>query len=157
MTFEEVRALFDYRDGHLFRKSNGKHIGSLRWIKGKMYSQLQYAHKTYMTHRVIFLWHHGYLPEVVDHINRDPSDNHIENLRAATYITNNQNACGQCNSKTGIKNVTWVPEKRAFRVALNVAKKRVHVGYFTDIDLAELTATEARDLYHGRFACHAAS
>jgi hypothetical protein len=33
---------------------------------------------------MVYLLAHGYLPETVDHINRNPSDNRVENLRAAT-------------------------------------------------------------------------
>lgn len=35
-------------------------------------------------HRAVFAYHRGHYPETVDHINRDRSDNRIENLRAAT-------------------------------------------------------------------------
>lgn len=44
--------------------------------------------------RIIFLWHNGYLPEVVDHKDRDMLNNQIENLRAATYSQNSMNKPG---------------------------------------------------------------
>jgi hypothetical protein len=40
--------------------------------------------KRVLLHRMVYLLAHGYLPETVDHINRNPSDNRVENLRAAT-------------------------------------------------------------------------
>lgn len=39
-------------------------------------------------HRAIWLWHHGYLPEMLDHINRNRTDNRIENLRPCTRSQN---------------------------------------------------------------------
>jgi hypothetical protein len=33
--------------------------------------------------------------------------------------------------------------------------KTKHLGYFEDLELADLVSTEARDLYHGKYATHA--
>ena len=35
-------------------------------------------------HRLIFYYENGYFPESIDHINRDKTDNRIENLREST-------------------------------------------------------------------------
>lgn len=47
--------------------------------------------KPLLAHRLIFYMHHGYLPSLIDHINRNPSDNRIENLREATVSENHRN------------------------------------------------------------------
>jgi hypothetical protein len=37
----------------------------------------------------------------------------------------------------------------------DIRKKRKNIGYFDDLELADLVATEARNLYHGAFVRHA--
>ena len=43
----------------------------------------------------------------LDHINRDKTDNRVENLRWATHSENNQNRGIQNNNKLGIKNICY--------------------------------------------------
>lgn len=43
-------------------------------------------------HRLIFFAHHGREPEMIDHINRDKSDNRIANLRETTVSENRKNS-----------------------------------------------------------------
>lgn len=45
----------------------------------------------FRVHRIVYKMAHGSEPDLIDHINCDPSDNRIENLRAATAQQNNQN------------------------------------------------------------------
>ena len=158
MTYDEVRELFDYRDGGLYhrqthssRAKEGTHAG---YVAKLGYRRLQVLNKRYSEHTLVFLWHHGFIPDVIDHINRDPSDNRIENLRAASYSENLYNTKRHADNKTGCKNVSWHAPSKSYRVEINAAKKYLHLGYFKDLELADLVAQEARDLYHGRFAHH---
>jgi hypothetical protein len=42
-------------------------------------------------HHVVWVWHKGYWPTQLDHINGDEADNRIENLREVTQSENNLN------------------------------------------------------------------
>jgi hypothetical protein len=44
--------------------------------------------------------------------------------------------------------------KQNWVVNITVNRKRQYVGSFEDVELADLVATEARDLYHGAYARH---
>jgi len=57
----------------------------------------------WMVHKLIYLWHHGFVPEQLDHINRDTTDNRIENLRPADTANNAQNRRLFANNKSGCK------------------------------------------------------
>ena len=46
---------------------------------------------TLLSHRMVFYLYNGFLPEHVDHIDNDPSNNHPSNLRAATPKQNSRN------------------------------------------------------------------
>ena len=55
----------------------------------------------YLLHRIIFGLHHGWLPHEIDHIDRNPQNNSIENLRASSPILNATNRGLSVNSTTG--------------------------------------------------------
>lgn len=152
-----LKELFDYQDGKLLRK-NGK--SAVISAGKKRYERITIDGKAYALHRMIYLWNHGYLPEVIDHIDGDRENNRIENLREATQQQNCLNRKHHSNSKSPYKNVylqspTKNPEwKRNWVVRVNVSGKSKYMGSFEDLELADLVATEARNLYHGQFARH---
>lgn len=49
------------------------------------------ARKRLLLHRVVWIMHNGYEPDTIDHINRDRSDNRIENLRDVSLSLNHMN------------------------------------------------------------------
>ena len=56
------------------------------------YLRIRMLRRLYMAHRVIWLLVHGEWPKLlIDHVNGDPGDNRLCNLREATYQQNNQN------------------------------------------------------------------
>lgn len=138
---------FYYENGVLFRKNS-----SWSSVGKRPYARVRVNYKPYGVHVVIFALHHGYIPETVDHINGNPLDNRIENLRAATQQQNLWNQ--KRNSITGIKNVSWHKHSNKWQVRIRILGKRLCLGLFDDIELAELVAVEARNKYHGEFANH---
>ena len=69
--------------------------------------------KKYKLHRLAWLYVYGYFPEnFIDHINRNRSDNRIENLREVSRQCNVRN-CGNLKTNTsGIKGVGWLKRQR---------------------------------------------
>jgi len=147
---------FSYADGKLVwqkaHKTKPDMVGKIAGSFNGRYYQVHLKHKAYQVSRVIFALHHGYLPKVVDHIDGNPKNNNIDNLRAATSQQNNWNRLLSKRNKTGIKNV--YATKTGYKVGLEINSKEMHFGYFDDLELAELVAIEARNKYHGNFANH---
>jgi len=148
-TQEQLLELFEYKDGLLYHKSTNKAAG---WMNKIGYLKLKIKGKSYFVHRIIFTMHTGLNPEIVDHIDRNPSNNVIENLRAATRQQNNSNSGLRKDNTSGIKGVTWHKNKWNVRVSVN--NKRIHLGCFEDLELAELVADMGREKYHLSFACN---
>lgn len=69
-----------------------------------------------LAHRVIWEMLRGEIPEshVVDHINRDASDNRIENLRCVEEVYNLRNSSKKSSNKTGVTGVTISKDKHGY-------------------------------------------
>lgn len=158
LTREELLKLFDYSDGDLLWKVMlcpsvpiGKKAGV---VDSRGYRITTIRGKRYYNHRLVFLMHHGYLPEEVDHKDNNQGNNRIENLRAASRRQNGSNRGVQKNNASGAKGVSKYKDTNLWRVRLKVNRKEMHFGYYEDFDLAELVAIEARNKHHGEFARH---
>lgn len=166
ITQQLLYELFDYReDGNLVRKypaagvKNG--IGSVVGCKPKKISRNNRYVKTtlfgkhWCVHKLVYMYHRGYVPEHIDHVNMDSLDNRIENLREVTKSQNMANRKLMANNTSGCKGVSWNKARGKWAVYINVNSTRKSVGAFEDFELAELVAMEARNKYHGEFANHA--
>jgi hypothetical protein len=157
ITKELLHELFKYKDGNLYWKvfrSPKVNIGTLAGgvHKPTGYYHIQLENKKYKIHRLIFLMHYGYLPKEIDHIDGNPANNKIENLREATR---QQNCCNTKLKKlntSGVKNVHLHKPTNKWLVQLMVNGKKKYFGLYDDLELADLVATEARDKYFGEFA-----
>lgn len=150
-TQDHVKSLFDYKDGQLYRKSNGK-ISACKNVDGYLRSHIN--NKIYYNHRLIFLIHHGYMPKFIDHIDGNPSNNKIENLREATNNQNQYNKTINSNNKSGIKNVHWSNSMKKWCVQISINKKIQTIGFYEAIEMADLAAQEARNNLHKEYANH---
>lgn len=139
ITQERLKELFDYQDGLLIRKTNrGRGANSSRWKAGTFlghsvkggYCLASVDYTLYKLHRLIWLWHYGELPQQhLDHIDGNPLNNKIDNLRKATDAQNMQNQRRpRANNKLGIQGVYKV--KNRFRAVLTTNGKSKHIGYF---------------------------
>lgn len=155
MTQEEVQKMFTYEDGKLYwdidpgNQSKGLRAGC---VAHRGYRQIQYKGVVQKEHRVVFLYFHGYLPKIIDHINGVKDDNRIENLRAATPTENQSNRKkANKNSVTGVKNVSKRKDGR-YAVDLRKNRKNIFIGIFDDLEEAKAAAEKARREHHGDFA-----
>ena len=153
--------MFEYKDGVLYWKVStaqcveiGNAVGGTNGRKNP-YLRTKINNQRYLVHRIIFLMWHGYMPEIVDHIDGNISNNKIDNLRPANRCENRHNASKNKNNTSNCKNVFYHKNRNVWMVRVMANKKIIHCGTFKDFELAELVAHEARNLYHGQFARHA--
>jgi hypothetical protein len=144
---EDFSQYFDYKNNCLYWKS-----GKLAGWKDKDYQKVQFKNKNYYAHQIIFALHHGYIPKLIDHIDRNPQNNCIENLREANKSQNRQNSKLNKNSLSGIKGVHWSEKAKKWRVSFKVNDKYKSFGYYFDIECAKFIADAMRNKYHGKYA-----
>ena len=158
LTQQHVQSLFEYKDGQLFWKEKhsrgrvnaGDKAGCLT---SRGYHRVMIGYKEYPSHRIIYLYHHGFMPKVVDHIDGNPLNNNIDNLRAADYQTNQYNRKKGLNNTSGCKNVSWNARSKKWQIHIRHNKK-VKCWYVDNLELAELVAQEARSKFHGEYVNH---
>ena len=157
LTQAQVLEMFSYADGKLFwRKKTsrktvvGNEAGTVR--KNDGYRQVMIDYRTYRTHRLVYLYHYGWMPEIIDHINQNPADNRIENLRSATRTENAYNCKLRPDNTSGVKGVTWCKNKRKWVARLYADKRCVNLGRFANMQDAIAAVMAARTQYHGAFA-----
>lgn len=94
------------------------------------------GYRTY-AHRVIWALHHGQWPVgVIDHINRDPTDNRIVNLRDCSQETNMRNTKKNCWNRSGETGVSWDTKNNRWRVSLGYRGVSLNLGRYKDFDEA---------------------
>jgi hypothetical protein len=90
------------------------------------YFQIKVAGKSYLAHRLAWLYVYGEFPkEHIDHINGNPSDNRISNLRDVDRRINMQNKKTKSSNKSGYLGVfpncgKWIARIRKDGVLMNL-------------------------------------
>ena len=157
-TKEQLHQLFSYKDGNLYWKvsrNNNIKIGQeAGMLRPDGYKRVNIDKKNYYLHRLIFIYHNGFISDEIDHIDNNRSNNKIENLRIATRSQNTLNCKINSRNTTGIKGITFDKDKFKYRPYLSVNGKRLYLGCFDFLDDANQELQKARIKYHKSFANH---
>ena len=91
----------------------------------------------YQRSRLVYAFHYGDPGELeIDHINRDQSDDRIENLRTATRLENQQNRGRYKNNTTGVAGISVAKQTKRgpyYLATLQVAGE-IHTKASYDLD-----------------------
>lgn len=145
-----LHELLDYNaDTGVFtwkKRRRGVRTGiSLGCDNGNGYLRITVAGKSEYAHRLAWMYVHGYWPsQTVDHINGNPSDNRIANLRAATYGENMQNIRRATKKSTSNSlGVSWHKKAGKWQAHISVGRQHKYLGLFekkTDAEQAYIAA-----------------
>ena len=151
---EYLSQLFEYRDGNLFwkvQKSYRTKIGQKAGTKSTNgYYNIRVDGVLHKLHRIIYVLHFDFVPEQLDHIDGDPSNNRIENLRPCNYSENGRNRTKQKNNTSGYKGVSFHKHTNKW-IAFCDGKG---LGYFDTPEKAYEVVCEYRNTKHNIFVKH---
>lgn len=160
---KELRSLFSYHpEGYLIRRRTfarcnfvGEIVRGTTKNRARPYRTLKIFKRTFYMHRIIWAVVHGRHPrKLIDHINRDKSDNRIENLREADHRQNGYNTKINTRNKTGHRNINYRPhlKSKPWRVRLSgPSGKEIFVGHFSSKAAAVRAQKQAVARLHGEF------
>ncbi|QMV32443.1 hypothetical protein 8G_00049 [Ralstonia phage Hyacinthe] len=156
LTADSVRELLDYDPS----------TGAFRWRKtGKGrrldlaagspdrhgYLQTRINGRIYFNHRLAWLYMFGTWPEfVIDHINGNPSDNRIDNLRDVPRKTNqeNQRKAASSNKTTGLLGASLHKGTGKFVAAIQSGRRSRYLGLHETPELAHEAYLSAKRTMH---------
>src|SRR5699024_4043144 len=97
----------------------------------------------------------GPIPEglYVDHKCHTPACCNVTHLRLATNAENTRNKSGVCaNNTSGYRGVSWNKDAGKWNARITIDGRRIHLGYFADVEEAADAASAAREELYGEFA-----
>lgn len=153
MTQEELKSVITYNpETGVFRwlaSKAGRRAEAGTVLEPRGYVQLCIDGRRYLAHRLAWLYVHGVWPDsYVDHINRDPRDNRLANLRQATHAENLQNKGKSTNNTSGHLGVSWRKDCARWEARLMVNRKSRHLGFFEHLEDAVSARKAAEQLHH---------
>lgn len=107
--------------------------------------QIKVMGKSYGEHRVAWAIAYGEQPpDLIDHKDRNPLNNRLDNLRASSFFDNTKNASKYSNNASGAPGVTWNKWHHKWQAQSRMRGKTVHLGYFdgNDLDIAAMEVME---------------
>jgi AP2 domain/HNH endonuclease len=91
--------------------------------------------------------------EVVDHINGNPLDNRVNNLRICSQGQNSCNRAKTFAKRTSkYKGVSWRKSHSKWQATIYVDKRQLHIGYYDSEEQAALMYDIAAKKYHKEFS-----
>jgi hypothetical protein len=162
LTQKELHDIFTYHeDGYLVWKLRTK-TAKLRSLEGKIagtirakdsYTQIAINKKKYQAHRLIWIWHYGEIKkQEIDHIDGNPKNNRIENLREATYSENKKNLKMYKTNTSGYSGICFDKSRKKWFVSISINNKLKNIGRFEKIEDAINARKIAEENHFGFWA-----
>jgi|DEB3_MinimDraft_2_1074329.scaffolds.fasta_scaffold00290_14 hypothetical protein len=149
-----LRELFTYDPGTgilAWRISTGRGRAGQEagWLHVSGYVYVGVVDTSYKAHRLIWKYVHGTDPKgLIDHTDRNKTNNRICNLRVVSEGQNNQNKRTYRNNLSGHKGVGWYPRRNAWRVRIQHDGRVRLVGFYADLPTAIAARNAAEQQFH---------
>lgn len=105
-----------------------------------------------LAHQAAFLYMVGSVPDLIDHIDGDGTNNAWANLRPATKITNGANSVRSKANRSGFKGVCFCAKSGKWRANISYNRKQIPLGRFDTPDAAHRAYVEKANELFGAYA-----
>lgn len=119
---------YNHETGIFVWLKNNKRAG---FTHSSGYRRIKLKNHPVTEHRLVWLYIYGYIPEQVDHINGNRSDNRLKNLRQATNQQNQQNKrTPSSNNKSGYLGVSLCKKSKKWKATISINNISITIGYY---------------------------
>lgn len=158
-TAPELRSLFTYDEGsglllnRIHRGTTARAGSEAGFKNGNGYRRVRVFGKQIYTHQIIWIMHYGALPPgEIDHIDGDPCNNRLENLRACDHASNTRNSAPRSHSRNPYKGVRRDPRTQKWTARIVHDKQAYYLGAYEAPEAAHAAYASAASRLHGEFA-----
>jgi hypothetical protein len=118
------------------------------YLRPNGYRVIKIDGQAYLEHRLAWLYVHGKFPfgeqNLIDHIDRNPINNCISNLRVCSHRENKRNTSKPRSNTSGLKGVSWdIKSCRYVAQIRSLTGEKIHLGSFA-------TPQEASSVYESK-------
>ena len=162
---EEYKIVNDFEEYEVSNYGNVRNVSTGEELRQSVYKEYlrvdlfknfgryDMVQKTIDVHRLVAL---SFIPNpsnkrIVDHIDKDKLNNHIENLRWATHSENGMNRSTPKNNTSGQNGVTLDKRSNKWKVQISIDKKQKHIGVFSTFDEAVKVRKEQEAIHYKEF------
>jgi hypothetical protein len=131
----------------------GDEAGCINPTNGRVYISVD--KRLYSRSRLVFLYVYGWLPDEVDHRDRNTLNDRPGNLRPATPSQNKANTGTRRNKKSGLPKGVYRekrPGRPPFYAEITINRHEIFLGSFQDSNLAHKAYLAALQQHPGEFA-----
>jgi len=114
------------------------------------YLKVSIEGKSLYIHQVAFAIMLGYIPNEIEHKDKNKINNKWENLREATHAQNSQNVFKRCTNKSGYKGVSWSKSNNCWRMDIQAKGIKYHSYHSTPEEAYNEYILKSKEL-HGEF------
>lgn len=120
-------------------------------VTSRGYLSIKVLRKQHRAHRLAWFISHGTWPcGEIDHIDGNPLNNRLANLRVVDRAGNSQNRrkAFQSHKSCGLQGVAWNKQHQRWQAKIMARKVRHHLGYFDDPHTAHCAYLNAKAALH---------
>lgn len=128
-----------------------KQPGTVAGHVGKGYRIIEIHGRSYLAHRLAWMYVHGEMPDCIDHANGDPDDNKITNLRIATPSQNSANSRKPDHNTSGAKGVR-ITTSGKYQAVLKCNGTTYNLGVYATKEEAAQAYLAGAQKHFGEFA-----
>jgi hypothetical protein len=156
LDYDEHTGIFTWKERprESFNSDQGMKMWNKRYpgkkagcVTAKGYWAIAIGNVKYAAHRLAFLHFHSIIPKYIDHIDHNPLNNSINNLRGVTHKDNCRNQAMSKSNTSGVKGVYWRKDTSRWAAQIMVDGKTIALGSTHDKTKAVKLRKDAEQFY----------